>query len=127
MAIVDKLSRRERQVMDVVYELEEASAKEIRQRLPDPPSYSAVRAVLTRLVDGGVLKFRESGLRYVYRAAEPKQQARKKALRKIIDTFFEGSAVHMMHALLGTAAHELSSEELDELERAIAAARKERT
>lgn len=123
----DKLSRRERQVMNAIYELEEATAKEVQARLPDPPSYSAVRAVLTRLVDLGQLKYRESGPRYVYRAAEPRKQLRQKALRNTIDTFFGGSPVHMMHALLGISGDELSREELEELSKAIAKARRSKS
>ncbi len=119
----DHLSRRERQVMDVIYELEEATAREVQQRLPNAPSYSAVRAVLTRLVDQGHLKYRESGPRYVYKAAEHRGRIRSAALRKTVDTFFDGSAASAMNALLGISADELSQDELDELASAIEAAR----
>lgn len=122
MAKPDNLTRRESQVMDVVYELEEATAKEVQQRLPNPPSYSAVRAVLSRLVEQGHLKYRESGPRYVYTAAAGKKRIRQAALRKVVDTFFDGSPLRTMNALLGISARELSKEELDELARAIAAA-----
>lgn len=115
----ERLTRREQQVMDAIYELEEATAKEVRARLPDPPSYSAVRAVLSRLVGQGHLKYRESGPRYVYSPAVARKQIRQAALRKIVDTFFDGSPLRTMNALLGISAKELSKEELDRLARAI--------
>jgi len=123
MSRSDLLSRRERQVMDVIYELGEATAREVQERLPNAPSYSAVRAVLTRLVDQGQLRYRESGPRYVYKAAEQRTRIRAAALRRTVDTFFEGSAAHAINALLGISATELSREELDELAKAIEAAR----
>src|SRR5690606_30422823 len=79
------LTRREQQVMDAIYELGEATAKEVRARLADPPSYSAVRAVLARLVDQGHLKFREAGPRYVYSPALGPKRLRQAALRKVVD------------------------------------------
>lgn len=118
----DRLSRRERQVMDVIYELEEATAKEVQRRLPDPPSYSAVRAVLSRLVEQGHLKYRESGPRYVYEARQSKQKLRHAALKRLMDTFFGGSPLHMINALLGISARRMSKEELDELAKTIAEA-----
>jgi len=119
----DQLSRRERQAMDVIYELGEATAREVQQRLPNAPSYSAVRAVLTRLVEQGHLRYRESGPRYVYKAVEQRTRLRTAALRKTVDTFFGGSVAHAINALLGISAKDLSQEELDELARAIEAAR----
>lgn len=117
------LTRRESQAMDIVHELEEASAKEVQERMPNPPSYSAVRAVLTRLVEQGHLKYRQSGPRYVYAPAAGKKRARQAALRKLVDTFFEGSPVRTMNALIDLSARELSDAELAALEEAIAAAR----
>ena len=116
----DTLTRRERQVMDAIYELEEATAREVQQRLPDPPSYSAVRAVLTRLVDQGLLRHRQAGPRYVYTAAAGRKRARQAALRKVVDTFFDGSPLRTMNALLGISAGDLSKEQMDELAKAIA-------
>lgn len=121
-----RLTRRERQVMDVVYELEEATAKEVQGRLPDPPSYSAVRAVLSRLVEQGHLKYRESGPRYVYAATQSKQRLRQAALNRLMDTFFGGSPLHMINALLGISARRMSKAELDELAKTIADAAKEK-
>ncbi len=122
MPKAENLSRRERQVMDAIYEMEEATAKEVQQRLPNPPSYSAVRAVLSRLVERGHLKYREIGPRYFYRAAEGNKKIRQAALRKVMDTFFEGSPVRTMNALLGISADATSREELDELAKTIAEA-----
>ncbi len=118
----DSLTRRERQVMDAVHELEEATARAVQERLPDPPSYSAVRAVLTRLVERGLLKYREVGPRYVYSAAAGKNRVRQAALRKVVDTFFGGSPLRTMNALLGISANDLSQEQIDELAKAIAEA-----
>lgn len=117
------LTRRESQVMDAVYELEEATAKEIQERMPNPPSYSAVRAVLTRLVEQGHLKHRQSGPRYVYAPAGGKRRARQAALRKLVDTFFDGSPIRTMNALIDISGRELTDEELAQLEEAITAAR----
>lgn len=119
----ETLSRRERQTMDVIYELGEATAREVRKRLPDPPSDSAVRAVLSRLVELGELKYRAQGPRYLYSATASKQKLRQAALRKIVDTFFEGSPLDTINALLGISASELTQEELDELEQLVARAR----
>lgn len=120
------LTRREQQVMDVIYELDEATAKEVRDRLADPPSYSAVRAVLARLVDQGHLKFREAGPRYVYSPALGRKRLRQAALRKVMDTFFEGSPLRTMNALLGISASDLSREELEELAQAVERAQQEK-
>lgn len=116
------LTRRESQVMDVIYALREATAREVLARLPDPPSYSAVRAVLTRLVERGHLKHRQDGPRYVYSPAAPRKRLGQAALRKVVDTFFEGSTLRTMNALLGISADRLSREELDRLARAVAEA-----
>lgn len=118
----ERLSRRERQVMDVIYELEEATAKEVQRRLPDPPSYSAVRAVLSRLVEQGQLKYRESGPRYIYAARQSRQKLRHAALQRLMDTLFGGSPLRMINALLGISARRMSKEELDELAKTIAEA-----
>src|SRR5690606_619535 len=110
-------------MMDIVYELEEATAREIRARMADAPSDSAVRAVLTRLVEQGHLKYRQSGPRYVYAPAAGKKRARQAALRKLVDLFVDGSPVRTMTALIDMSARNLSDEELAELEAALAAAR----
>lgn len=126
MSRTSNLTRREQQVMDVIYELDEATAKEVRARLADPPSYSAVRAVLSRLVEQGHLKFREVGPRYVYSPALGRKRLRQAALRKVMDTFFEGSPLRTMNALLGISASDLSREELEELAQAVERAQREK-
>jgi predicted transcriptional regulator len=108
--------------MDVVYGLGKATAKEIQRNLPDPPSYSAVRAVLSRLVRSGLLRYSEEGPRYVYSATENPQRIRRDALRKLMDTFFEGSPLDTINALLGYSASQLSKAELDEIALMIAKA-----
>ena len=89
----EKLSRREREILDVLFALgEEASAEEIRERLSEPPSYSAVRAMLAKLEAKGAIRHKEKGLRYVYLPTTPRNTARRSALQKLIHVFFEGSA-----------------------------------
>lgn len=122
----DGLSRREQQVMDAVHALGEATAKEIQAKLPNPPSYSAVRAVLTRLVEHGHLKYREDGPRYVYSPAKGRQRTRQDAIKRLVNTFFDGSPLQAMNALLGVSADKLSREELDELAEQIAKASEKR-
>lgn len=122
----ENLTRREQQVMDAIHELGEATAKEVRARLAEPPSYSAVRAVLSRLVEQGHLKYREAGPRYVYSAAAGRNRVRQAALRKIVNTFFDGSPLRTMNALLGISAKDLSKEELDQLAQAIDQAAREK-
>lgn len=124
MAESEGFTRRERQVMDVIHELDEATAKEVQHRLPNAPSDSAVRAVLTRLVEQGHLKYREDGPRYVYSAAEGRQKLRQAALKRMVDTFFDGSPLSAVQALLGISAKELSRAELDELADAVTKARR---
>jgi BlaI family penicillinase repressor len=120
-----KLPRREREIMDVLFELgAEASAEEIRERLTDPPSYSAVRAMLAKLEAKGAVKHREKGLKYVYTPTVPRTAARRSALRQLVKVFFEGSAGQAMTALLND--EKWSEDELDELAKEIERARKER-
>jgi len=118
----ESLSRRERQIMDIVYRRGEATAAQIRAAMPDPPSYSAIRALLRILVDKAHLQHREDGPRYVYSPTLPRQKARARALSQLVDTFFEGSALKAASALLGSS-RKLSQDELDELSAQIDAAR----
>ena len=121
----EKLTRREREIMQVLFSLgNKASAEEIRTRLTDPPSSSAIRAMLTRLEAKGQLKHREEGLRYVYSATTSPAVASKKALKQHISTFFGGSLREMAAALL---RHEdWSDAELDALQEEIQRIKKER-
>ena len=110
-----QLSRRERQIMDIVYRLERATAAEVLERLPDPPSYSAVRAMLRILEEKGHLTHSQDGPRYVYAPTVAPEQASRSALRHVLRTFFDGSAAQAMAALLDETSDELSEGELDRL------------
>jgi len=121
----NELSRRERQIMDVLYELGRATAAEVRERLPDPPSYSAVRAMLRILEDKGHLEHEADGPRYVFSPAVPREQARESALRRVVRTFFDGSPEGAMSALLDLGVEDLDEEALRRLADRIAEARKE--
>jgi predicted transcriptional regulator len=120
----ESLSRRERQIMDIVYRRGEATAAQILAELSDPPSYSAIRALLRILVDKKHLQHREDGPRYVYSPTVTRQKARARALSQVVNTFFDGSALKAASALLGTSQANLSKAELDELSALIDAARK---
>lgn len=109
-----ELSRRERQILDALLEAGEAPAEDIRQRLPDPPSSSAVRVMLTRLEKKGYVRHREEGVRYVYTPAVSRTRERRNALSRLVRTFFGGSTTEAVTALLDSA-EDLSKEELDRL------------
>jgi BlaI family transcriptional regulator, penicillinase repressor len=119
-----KLSRRERQIMDVLYRRQRASVAEIRGALPDAPSYSAVRALLRILEEKGHIRHEAQDLRYVYFPAAPRGRAARKALRHVLDTFFEGSAAQAVATLLDPSTGHISEEELDRISTLIAKARK---
>jgi predicted transcriptional regulator len=121
----DPLSRRERQIMDVVYRLGRATAAEVLEALPDPPSYSAVRALLRVLEEKGHLRHEQDGPRYVFLPTVPRDKARRSALRQLVQTFFEGSTAQAVAALLGEPGARLTDEDLDRLSRLIDQARKE--
>ena len=118
-----QLSRRERQIMDIAYRVGTATAAEILQQLSEPPSYSAVRALLRILVDKGHLKFQQEGPRYVYSPTVSRRKARAGALEHLVRTFFDGSAAQAVTALLDSSQGRLSRVELDELAALIQAAR----
>jgi BlaI family penicillinase repressor len=119
------LSRRERQIMDALYRLGRASASEIHRALPDPPSYSAVRALLRILEGKGHVRHEIGALRYVYLPTVGRERARRSALRHLVDTFFDGSPERAVAALLDASAAELSADQLDRLAARIEQARKE--
>jgi len=119
------LSRRERQIMDVLHARGEATAAEVLEALPNPPSYSAVRALLRIMEEKGHVKHREDGTRYVYSARVSTETARRSALQRLIATFFQGSVTQAVAALLASRDTELSDDEWKELERLIKNARKE--
>lgn len=117
------LSRRERQVMDIVYRSGEATVSEVLEALPDPPSYSAVRALLRVLEEKGHLAHREDGPRYVYRPTVPREEASQTALERLLATFFDGSVERTVATLLDLESGNLSDEELDRLAELVAAAK----
>lgn len=117
------LSRRERQIMDVIYRLGRATANEVIRELPDQRHSSTVRTQLRVLEEKGHLHHEEEGLRYVYLPVTPRGTARQTALRHVIETFFEGSAEKLMSTLLGGRTR-LSEDELDHLSEMIAEARR---
>jgi len=119
------LSRRERQIMDILYQLERATVGEVLAKLPDKPNYSTVRAQLRVLEEKGHVGHEEQGLRYVYIPCVPREVARRSALRHLVETFFEGSTEKAVAALLGGEGWKISSDELDRLARLIAKGRRE--
>jgi predicted transcriptional regulator len=119
------LGRRERQIVEVVYRLGRATVSEVLAELPDPPSYSAVRAMLRILESKGHLKHRQEGQRYVYLPALRRDQARRSALHHLVRTFFDGSAERALAALLEDADTRLTPEDLERLSRLIHKARKQ--
>lgn len=121
----DKLGRRERQILEAVYRLGRASASEVQAQLPDPPSYSAVRAMLRILEEKGHLRHESDGPRYVYLPIVPRDRARRSALRHVVDTFFSGSVEQAVAALLESSDARLRPEELERLSERIARARKQ--
>ncbi len=111
--------------MDVLYRLGRATAGEILEALPAPPSYSTVRTQLRVLETKGHVRHEEHGLRYVYMPTVPRHSARKSALRHLVQTFFDGSHANVVAALLGGEAARLSNEELERIEELVRSARKE--
>ena len=119
------LSRRQRQIMDILYQRGKSSAAEVKAAMADAPSYSAVRAMLRVLEDKGHVRHDEEGGRYVYAPAVPRHAARKSALKHLVETFFDGSAEQVVAAVLGGEASRLSDEELDRVSALIEKARKD--
>ena len=125
LSIQHKLSRRERQIMDVLYRLGRATAAEIHESIPDPPGYSAVRAMLRVLEEKGHIRHEEKDLRYVFLPVVPREKARRSAVAHMLETFFDGSAEQAVATLLDVSARNLSKEKLDRLASLIEQARKE--
>ena len=121
----NQLARRERQIMQIVYQLGRATAAEVLAALPDPPSYSAVRAHLRILEEKGHLRHDQEGARYVFRPTVARHRARRSALKQVVQTFFDGSAEQAVAALLDMSHAKLSEDELDRLSGLIDKARKE--
>ena len=119
------ISRRERQILDVLYTRGRATASEIQEALPDDPSNSTVRTILRVLERKGLVHHVEEGLRYVFQPTVPRTAARKSALQRVLRTFFDGSAKEAVAAFLDPGAFSLSPDDLDELSRMLEKARKE--
>jgi predicted transcriptional regulator len=119
------LSRRERQIMDIIYQLKEATVAQVLERLPDPPSYSAVRALLRVLENKGHLYHIQDGPRYVFSPTLSREKARQTALQHLRKTFFNGSTEEIMAALLNISEDDLSDEDYHRLQKLIEKARRE--
>ena len=119
------LSRRERQIMDVLYARGRATAQEVLEELPDPPSYSAVRALLKVLEGKGHVRHEHVGPRYVFEPVVAREKARRSALRRVLETFFDGSTEQAVAALLDLQSSKLDPRELDRLAKLVEDARKE--
>ena len=119
------LTRRERQIIDILYKRGRATAVEVMDDLPGNPHYSTVRTQLRVLEEKGHVTHEEHGVKFVYVPAVPRRAARKSALRHLVDTFFDGSAEQVVAAVLGGEGSKLSDEELDRIAELVEKARKE--
>ena len=119
-----QLSRRERQIMEIVYRKGSATATEVLSEMSDPPSYSAVRALLRVLEGKGHLRHRQDGPRYVYSATVPRERARRSALHRVVGTFFGGSVTDAVAALLELEPDRLDEAELERLSALVAEAQR---
>ena len=120
-----KLSRRERQIMDILYQRGKASAAEVREGMADAPSYSAVRAMLRVLEEKGHVRHQEEGLKYVYAPVVGPEKAKRSAVKHVLETFFNGSLEQAVAELLDVASTRLTAQELDRMAEMIERARKE--
>lgn len=122
---VNNLSRREQQIMDVIYSRGQATVTEVMENLSDPPSYSAVRALLRILEEKGHLRHEQVGQKYIYLPTLEREQVKHSVLRRVLQTFFGGSAEEAVAALLDISQEKLSDEELKRMEKLIKQARQE--
>jgi predicted transcriptional regulator len=118
--LLAQLSRRERQIMEIVYAKGRATSSEVREAMPDPPSYSAVRAFMRILTEKGFLKHRRVGLKYVFEPVVEATQARTTALKRLMQSLFDNSAVSVIAALLDSDDLKISNEDLKEVKALIA-------
>ena len=125
MPSAPKLSRRERQILDILYQRGKASAADVLAAMEDPPSYSAVRAMLRILEEKGHIRHETDDLKYVYSPTVPREKAKRSAVKHLLETFFAGSPEQAMAALLDVSSRRLSREELDRMAEMIEEARKE--
>ena len=121
------LAKRERQLVEIVYRLGEASVAEVRAEVPDPPSYSAIRAILGLLVEKRVLKQRRDGKRYLYRPSTPIEQASRSALKNLVSTFFDGQPTDAIAALLDISSKKLTEDDFHKMRQVIDKAAKEKS
>lgn len=119
------LGRRERQILEVIYKLGEASVGDVLEQLPDPPAYDSVRTIIRILEGKGLLRHRRDGTKYVYRPTQSHETASRSALSHLMQTFFKGSASDTVAAVFDLSSDQLSDEELNQLEKLIDQARKE--
>ena len=119
------LSRRERQIMDILYRNGKASANDVRDAMDDAPSYSAVRAMLRVLEEKGHVRHQAEGLKYVYVPTVARDKAKRSAVKHVLETFFNGSPEQAVAALLDVASTRLTREELDRMAQLIEQAKKE--
>lgn len=125
MSVLAQLSRRERQILEILYERGKASATEVRQAMPDAPGYSAVRALLRVLEEKGHVRHEEQGPKYVYLPVVARNKASRSAVKHVMDTFFSGSPEQIVAALLDVSAARLTREELDRMAAMIEQAKRE--
>jgi predicted transcriptional regulator len=125
VSVLAQLSRRERQIIEILYERGKASAAEVRQAMPDAPGYSAVRALLGVLEQKGHVRHEEQGLKYVYLPVVARNKAKLSAVKHVMDTFFAGSPEQIVAALLDVSAARLTREELDRIAAMIEQAKQE--
>ena len=125
MSALAGLSRRERQIMDILYRQGKASASEVRELMEDAPSYSAVRAMLRVLEEKGHVRHQAEGLKYVYVPTVARDKAKRTAVKHVMETFFNGSPEQIVAALLDVASTRLTREELDRMSQLIEDAKKE--
>ena len=125
MKRMQSLSRREREMMDIIFRDGKATALEVMEAMADPPSYSAVRATLRVLEQKGLVRHEDDGTRYVYRPTLNRERARQSALDHLLATFFDGSAANVVATLIERSGEELSAEDLDRIARLIDKAKKE--
>ncbi|MCA9060351.1 MAG: BlaI/MecI/CopY family transcriptional regulator [Planctomycetaceae bacterium] len=119
------LATREQQIMDAIHRLGQATVREVRDQLSDPPSYSAVRTMIRHLESKGYLRHRQDGKRYVYRATQARSIAARTALQKLLDVFFAGAPADAVAAILDVRQGHLKTEDLDRIEALIQQARQE--
>lgn len=119
------LGHRERQIVDAVFKLGEASVSDVRREIPDPPSYSSVRKMLSLLEEKGLLKHREEGTKYVYRPTQSPRSASRVAVKHLMATFFSGSATEAVNAILDVSSNDLDEKDFARLRKLIDDAKQE--